>query len=288
MKNLLIALLAVFVGAHAAFAGKPPSFDVKVSGEGPVMIMIPGLSSAGATWDTTVEKYKGSYQTHVLTLPGFAGQAETVTENFIQTMRDEIIHYIRSENITRPILLGHSLGGFLALQIAIADPDLTSKLVIVDSLPFLPAIMIPGATLESAAPMAKQMRSSMQAQSQEEYKKTAHQYLGNMTNSAEKTDLIFEWGIASSRQVSGQAMYELFTTDLRDEIAVIKTPTLVLGAWIAFKNYGATHDNTLAKYKAQYAKLDNARVVMTDIGKHFIMWDDPDFFFGEIDTFLKG
>ncbi|PCI64195.1 MAG: alpha/beta hydrolase [Kordiimonadales bacterium] len=288
MKNLLIALLAVLAGSHAAIAGNPHSFDVKVSGKGPVMIMIPGLNSAGATWDTTVEKYRGSYQTHVLTLPGFAGQAETISENFTQSMRDEIIQYIRSENIEQPILVGHSLGGFLALQIAIAEPSLTSKLVIVDSLPFLPAIMIPGATLESTAPMAQQMRSSMQAQSQEEYKKTAHQYLGNMTNSAEKTNLIFEWGVASSRKVSGQAMYELFTTDLRDDIAAIKTPTLVLGAWIAFKNYGATRENTLAKYEAQYAKLKNAKVVMTDIGKHFIMWDDPDFFFGEIDRFLKG
>ena len=37
------------------------------------MILIPGLASSGATWDTSVARYRTRFTCHVLTVAGFAG-----------------------------------------------------------------------------------------------------------------------------------------------------------------------------------------------------------------------
>jgi hypothetical protein len=40
-------------------------FQVKVTGHGRPVILIPGLSSSGETWDTTVARYQDRFQCHV-------------------------------------------------------------------------------------------------------------------------------------------------------------------------------------------------------------------------------
>src|SRR5579872_5414121 len=63
--------LADVVAASPEGASKP--FTVQVTGEGKPMILIPGLASSAAVWDSTVAHYAAHYQCHVLNLAGFAG-----------------------------------------------------------------------------------------------------------------------------------------------------------------------------------------------------------------------
>ena len=46
------------------------SFRVQVVGRGRPMILIPGLSSSGDTWKTTVARYEDRFTCHVLTVAG--------------------------------------------------------------------------------------------------------------------------------------------------------------------------------------------------------------------------
>ena len=48
-------------------------FEVKVVGQGPAVILIPGVASSGEVWQSTVETLQADYQLHILTLAGFAG-----------------------------------------------------------------------------------------------------------------------------------------------------------------------------------------------------------------------
>jgi N-formylmaleamate deformylase len=54
-------------------------------------------------------------------------------------VRDALADYIRKNNLDKPVVVGHSLGGYLALLLAVKYPDLPGKLVIVDSYPTWPA-----------------------------------------------------------------------------------------------------------------------------------------------------
>ena len=120
-KHLLtVALCVAAAGGRArpADAAEVRSFSVSASGPTTArpMILIPGLMSAGDVWAETAARYAGRYRVHVLTLSGFAGRAPMAGDAFLPTVRDQLIDYIRAEHLDHPVIVGHSLGGFLAFS----------------------------------------------------------------------------------------------------------------------------------------------------------------------------
>lgn len=75
------------------------------------MLLIPGLTSGGAVWDSTVDALKGDFQCHIFSLAGFAGQAPIVIDSaWLTRVRDAIVAYAKEKKLERPIIVGHSLG----------------------------------------------------------------------------------------------------------------------------------------------------------------------------------
>ena len=99
----------------------------------------------------------------MLTLAGFAG-VPPIEQPLIASVRTELVEYIRAHQLTRPILIGHSLGGTLALAIAADHPDLVGPIIVVDSLPFLAGAQFQAKTLEDARPGIAAMRAYMASQ----------------------------------------------------------------------------------------------------------------------------
>lgn len=264
------------------------AMDIDVRGTGDALVFIPGLNSGKETFTATCDHFQSKYQCHLIQLPGFAGLAadKNITD-FLTTRRDAIIHYVQQKSLGRVTLVGHSLGGTLSLMIAIKAPELVDKLVIVDALPFYPAIQNPALTAELMRPQAEQMRTMMNNQSTADYHKNATAQLQGMTNSPARMPLLIEWSQSSDRVTTTQAMVELMTTDLRSNISSIKQPTLVLGAWAAYKNYGATKESTSGIYQQQYAKLPQADIRLSDTAYHFITWDDGSWVNQQISEFLN-
>ncbi len=107
-----------------------------------------------------------------------------------------------------------------------------------------------------------------------------------MVTKDEDFERIAAWGKASDHTAAVDAMVEMYGADLRDNIETIHSPTLVLATWIAYKDY-TTREKTEANARRQYAKLKGADLRITDTARHFIMYDDPQWFFQQIDDFLK-
>jgi pimeloyl-ACP methyl ester carboxylesterase len=283
MKVIILFSLLV---SSSLFA-EENDFAVEVHGQGTPMLLIPGLSNAGAVWDETVARYKSDYQMHVVTLPGFAGQPPMAnTAPYLTQVRDQLLAYLKDQNLNNPVVVGHSLGGYMALMMAVEQPDLFKKMVIVDSVPFIPALTMPGATEDNSKAMADMMKSQMDQQNEDLRSASLDQILSTMITDPERIKLAKKWGMDSDLASVNQAMYEMMTSDLRQEIAAIKAPTLIMGSWIAYKDYGMSHDRLKASYGAQYEAMENHELVITDTGKHFIMWDDPEFYFAKMDAFL--
>lgn len=283
MKKLISIIAALTIAASAIAA---PSFEVKVSGSGSPIIFIPGLTCDGTVWDETIARYSDTNECHVLSLAGFASQVPTDLSNgFLKTVESEIIAYLSENAINQPVIVGHSLGGFLALQIAIDHPDLARSLLIVDSLPFLPAAMNPAATAENTKLQAEAQKDMISKGGQNEAQ--LRMMLQMMITSPENQERALKMGTASDPKTVAQAVYELSTIDLRQDVSKIKTPTTILGAWYGYAHFGATKETTTATFTTQYAKLPDYRLVMSERGKHFIMWDDPELFYSELDVLLK-
>ncbi|MCY3869672.1 MAG: alpha/beta hydrolase [Gemmatimonadetes bacterium] len=261
-------------------------FKVQITGSGHPMILIPGLSSSGDVWRETVSRYQNSFECHVFTLAGFAGQPPVQTDHYLQTMRDALIAYIQENDLKKPILAGHSLGGFLSLWVAASIPESVGSLIIVDAVPFLPALQNPAATVEFMRAPAEQTRAWIRSQTPEQREKATPSMLKMMITDPAKIDTAVVWSLSSDPNTVAQAMYEIFLTDLRTEIKKIQTPVLVLGAWVSGQSQGATRESSLAAYQKQYDQVEKCEIWMTDTGKHFIMWDDPEGYFTTIDAFL--
>ncbi|MCT4639524.1 MAG: alpha/beta hydrolase [Bacteroidales bacterium] len=285
-KMFVVILLSVYTVEN--LSAKDYGFRIKVTGKGTDMILIPGLACSGDVWENTVDHYSANYRCHILTLPGFDKVKEVdFGLNYSDYITRQVLSYINDNNINKPIIVGHSLGGFISLKIAIADNDIASKYIIVDALPFLPAIMNPMATIESSRKIAEGMRAQMKNRKRGEGADFLRPMMRTMVTDTLYAEKVVEWGVNSHAPTVAQANYELYTTDLREQLKVIKSPILVMGSWIAYKNYGVTHDITMHNYKGQYAKAENCTVVLSDDARHFIMIDNPEFFFTQIDRFIN-
>ena len=250
-----------------------PDFEVEVQGEGRPVIFIPGLATPGVIWQPVVEALHGAYQCHVLSLAGFGQVKPTGTNPFLPRVRDELIAYIRDLKLDHPVIVGHSLGGFLALSIAENVPDLPGGLVIVDALPFLPAIMNPAATPETVKAQVAPMIAQMSNATPQAFADIEHEAISAMVTSPANVEKVVGLTRDSDPKTTGRALNELMTTDLRPNLSKIICPVLVLAA-LADKITYAPRDAVMANYRKQYDGLAKVRFVGIDSARHFIMVDD--------------
>lgn len=280
-----ISTAPVASGTAADNAAAHPSFTVQVVGKGRPVLLIPGLTCPGAVWDETVAHYQKQYQCHIISLAGFGGAAAPAsTDKLLQNVRDQLLAYVKTQKLSRPAVIGHSLGGFLALWMSSTQPDALGPLVIVDSLPFIGAIQNPATTVEQVRPMAEGMRQQIAGGRPNTAQQ--RQTVATLVTDTARISQVTRWGVQSAPAAVAQAMYDMYTTDLRQDLARIQQPVLVLGAWAAYKGFGATKESTKAIFDLQYARLPKHRVEMSEAGKHFLMYDDTQWFFQQSDAFL--
>ncbi len=289
LSSLCLALLAAVVIAPATpAAGKttaPLDIQVETLGQGRPVLTIPGLNSHASVWRETCEALK-DVQCHLVQLPGFAGAKPAGHDEFLDEMARQVLAYVRENDLRQPVVIGHSLGGFLALKLALADADAVGPLVIVDSLPFFSAAMNPTATSESVRPMAEAVRQQMLSSDDATYRQQAAASVRNMARDLVRVEELVRWGENSDRATTAQAMVELMTTDLRGELGAVRSPTLVLGAWAAYAAFGQTQEATRAIFEGQYAALPGVRIELSEAGYHFLMWDDPQWLQAQVGQFL--
>nr|HEX4316412.1 alpha/beta hydrolase [Kofleriaceae bacterium] len=244
---------------------KPKSFTVEVHGEGRPVILIPGLGCPGSVWDETVAHLAG-FQTHVLTLAGFAGQPR-IHKPLSATVRRELVRYIRSRHLKSPVIIGHSLGGFIAYWLAASEPELVGAVIVVDAGPAL---------TDTDPETAKQLRELWTQAEDDEYAQQVHDaFIGMGTDSKRMLDLIKDVE-RSDRQAMGDAIYELETTDLRQKVSAISAPVLLVLADGGLQQF----------YRQEVATIPHLEIDVIPRTHHFVMWDDPKGFFGVVDPFL--
>jgi len=270
--------------AKAAAPPKPAAFNVEVSGTGQPMILIPGLTCGGNVWDGTVKRFKDRHQCHVVTIAGFAGQP-AIGEPFLEKVRDALLAYIGEKKLERPVIVGHSLGGFLAFWLAATAPDRVGPVIAVDGVPFLAALFDPAADPKSGEPQAKTLRDLMAQQTAEQFASQNRLFLQGMITDSKDVEEVLKLSSKSDPKAVAQAFYELMTVDLREKVKAIRTPVLLLGATASMDD-ASERKKAEDSYRAQVKAIPSCKVVFAAKARHFIQLDEPDFFFKEVDAFL--
>jgi len=187
----------------------------------------------------------------------------------------------------RPVdrVVGHSLGGFIALKLAIDHPADVGRLVIVDALPALGAVRMDSLTPQQLHDFAPQMKAQMLAMDPATYAASQEQTIATLVTAPADVARVQGWGRQSDRAAVIAAMTDMMGEDLRPRLSAIRAPTLVMGSWIAYKGVSTLAD-TQAVYARQYRGLAGVDVQMSPAGRHFIMLDDPQWFLATLQRFI--
>jgi pimeloyl-ACP methyl ester carboxylesterase len=256
-------------------------------GRGSPVFLIPGLASPRAVWDGVAPQLAKGHSVYLVQVNGFAGDepGANLKPGILDGIVSDLAAFMSREKIGKASFVGHSMGGLAGLMFAKAHSDKVDKLMIVDSLPFFAVLLAPGGeepTVASVEPVARMMRDRVAAR----YGKPADTAsdVAGLALKPESRARMAAWAAAADPRVTGLAMYEDMTTDLRPSLTSIKTPLTVVVPWSS-SAFGK--DGTLAFYARQYSGAPNIAYVDVAEAGHFVMLDQPDEFGSAVMTFLK-
>lgn len=267
----------------AAFASD--RLSVEVVGQGPDVILIPGLASSREVWRATADRLKVTHRVHLVQLAGFAGEPWSHADGaFVQPEVDELARYIREQHLDRPAIIGHSMGALSGLLLAQQHPELVDRLMSVDSLPFYSVIFGPTATVESARPFADQFATGIIGADEAAFVQQQTATAKGLSRTPATREAMLAWSLASDRHALASALKDVMTTDARPGLAAMTTPVTALYASDA--EGGTPQAMADAVWSRDYAALPGVKLVRVDASRHFIMADQPERFAELVDAFL--
>ena len=275
---VIIALLFSALCVNVFAQTKSYPFEVIKTGKGKQAILfIPGFASSGEVWNETKTAFEKDFTCYTLTMAGFAGAKPHPSPSF-ENWKAGIATYIKTNKIEKPIVIGHSMGGGLALALAADYPDLIGKIVVVDALPCLAAlnnVSFKSKENNDCSPMVAQMTAMNETQFYEMQK----QAMPRLLQDASKLEMVIDWSVKSDRKTFAQMYCDFFNTDLRERISTVKCPSLIL--------LESNFINLKPAIEEQYKNLKTANFQYANKGMHFIMYDDKDWYLMQLNNFIK-
>ncbi|MEQ9378158.1 MAG: alpha/beta hydrolase [Imperialibacter sp.] len=277
MKRVIVTFVSVVISVSLSFGQK--AIEVEKTGSGTPVIFLPGFGTPGAVWNETVQNLAGSFESHLVTYAGFNGLAPIGTP-WYAPIKDELIAYVKLQGLTNVTLVGHSMGGNLAVDLAAALPEQISGLILVESIPCMRELMMPGvpaSSLQYDSPYNNQMIEM----SDEAFRQMAEGMCSNMTLNVSKAEVLTGYFMKADRKTYVYGYTDLLKLDLRESLREISIPTLILGAPFPDKNV------VLDNYEKQYANLTTKNIIIAENSKHFIMFDQPTWLYEHINKYLS-
>jgi pimeloyl-ACP methyl ester carboxylesterase len=103
-------------------------------GQGQPMIIMHGVFGSSDNWLTQAKMFSPHYQVFTLDLRNH-GQSPHDDAFSYPVMVSDLLEFIDEHKLVDPIIIGHSMGGKVAMNFAVAHPDKLQKLIVVDISP---------------------------------------------------------------------------------------------------------------------------------------------------------
>src|SRR5438309_2126529 len=94
------------------------------------LVFIHGAAASSVIWIDVLRRLEGRRRVIAPDLPGH-GQSDPWHEPSIDLYRDAVGTICANLGVSRAVLVGHSMGGLVALQLALAHPDKVAGLVLI-------------------------------------------------------------------------------------------------------------------------------------------------------------
>lgn len=289
---LALACSGVVLAHEVAATSTVGTLKVERHGDhGRPVILIPGLQGGPWVWQQTIATLEKNHVVYAVTLAGFDGMpAPTDSGNLFDRADASLLQLIEQQKIGKPVLVGHSLGGTLALRFAGEHAGLISGVVAVDGLPIFPGM--DRVSAEQRLAMAAQMREKMAAVTPEQFQAQALGYMQNI--GVIDPQLAVRYAPMNARsdiKASAEYMADDLVSDLRPGLKSANVPILEISPYNApdFSHppMMMSEAQKTGYYQSLLANAPNAKVVSISPSRHFVMLDQPAKFQQALDNFLK-
>ena len=239
------------------------------------LVFLHGIGGAARAWRDQLNAFGDRYLAIAWDMPGYGGSAPLPTVS-ISTLADALRDFLLLVGATRPILVGHSIGGMIVQQLLSKSPDIARAIVLAQTSPafgkpdgdwqktFIDARLGPldrGETLASLAPsLVKELVGD-------------DPDIGGMA-------LARDCMAAVPETTYRATMLALMGFDLRHALKNITVPTLVLS--------GSKDNNASAPMMAKMASyIPSAEYVEIEGAGHLVNLERAKAFNTALDQFLK-
>ena len=97
-------------------------------GQGNSVVLLHGFCETKEIWKAYEKKISENFHLVAIDLPGFGKSDLTIEENTIESFADQVFKLLQFLDITKATIIGHSLGGYIALALAEKYPKLVTGL----------------------------------------------------------------------------------------------------------------------------------------------------------------
>ena len=240
---------------------------VTTRGQGRDVLLIPGLASGPGLWSDVLDKVPGC-RWHLVHVRGFAGLAPDANASgpLIQPIADEIARYVRTAGLVRPAVVGHSMGGTLAMMLGLKA--VAARIMVVDMLPAGAAMV--GGTARGMGYLAGQL---------------SQYFTGTKAGRAYLAQILAEAPGArgSDPDVIANALRDLANVDLGPQLGRIRAPMEVVYAVGSDPAQSAQIGRT---FRAAYAAKKDVKLAPIGPSGHVVMEDQPARFAAALKQFL--
>ena len=111
----------------------------EVHGIGEPLLLIAGLGSDSQSWLPVLQQLSQDYMVIIFDNRGVGRSTQDGVEISVELMADDVYELLKYLQVEKTCVLGHSLGGFIALQFALSYPDKVHSLILEATLDRSPA-----------------------------------------------------------------------------------------------------------------------------------------------------
>jgi 3-oxoadipate enol-lactonase len=267
--GIAMAEIAVKTTADGRF-----TFETAGAAHAPPLVFLHGIGGAARGWRNQLQHFAGRFRTIAWDMPGYGGSSPLETVS-IASLASALASFLKSCGATKPVLVGHSIGGMIVQQLLSDDPKCASAVVLAQTSPafgkpdgewqknFIDARLGPldrGETMVSLAPSL------------------VSELVGDAPDSA-GMELARDCMSTVPEVAYRATMLALMGFDLRNALSRISVPTLVLS--------GSKDNNAPAPMMAKMATyIPNASYVELDGVGHLANLERPNAFNATLQNFL--
>jgi 3-oxoadipate enol-lactonase len=245
----------------------------EITGNGPPLLLIHGLGSSSRDWEMQIEPFAREYQVITLDLRGHGQSGKPPGPYSIRMFAEDTAALVRTLDILPAHVVGISMGGMVAFELAVHFPQLLRSLTIVNSYP------------------------EMRVETLQEHLQVWRRFLileilgmrgmgmmlsGRLFPFPEQADLretfVRRW-VENDKRAYRESMRAVLNWNVEQQLGEIDCPVLVVAS---------DHDYTTVEEKRAYTKrIPAAKLIVIEDARHAVTADRPDKFNAVLRDFLK-